>query len=381
MRSSVSSVAGSAFARDAGRTCGWSRVPPTRGIDRVSSRSGCRPGSLRTTSRRSAPSKLRHAAAAGGGLRLRRTAARRRRAAWPFTTTPDAAVDVRLHLVLRRRHAGLRARPWRRRASGETPFGAEVGAPARRARGACAGGGVWHATRAAAARKWPPRREEMHRVMVIVVVADRAIGHHRRCLRHHWRVAAGSAGRRFASAGRRCSDRRCGTGGMLGALTAVPGAASDRRAGRQARARPLRRRARRGGARRALRRTSRACGWSPRGGWPGAPRRRWRSRSPACSAPPAGSSSSGPAATLSISSSLSSPSVSLTRSAPTRATVMPLTVSPCTTRRALPAAGFLEKGVVLPSTTIVPDSRNWPALHLRLGRFGDRRAARGGASD
>ena len=67
------------------------------------------------------------------------------RACCPFTTTPVAAVDVRLELLLRRRHAGLRARPSRRRASARRaaePLVTRPSAPRRVSPGAGAAPGT-----------------------------------------------------------------------------------------------------------------------------------------------------------------------------------------------------------------------------------------------
>ena len=68
----------------------------------------------------------------------------------------------------------------------------------------------------------------------------------------------------------------------------------------------------------------------------------------------------GPTATLSASSSVSSPSASRTRSGRTSATTRPLICSPCATRRDLPPLVSRRNAVALPSTISVPCSVNCP---------------------
>ena len=75
----------------------------------------------------------------------------------------------------------------------------------------------------------------------------------------------------------------------------------------------------------------------------------------------------GPLATLSSTSSDSSPIVSLTRSGATSATIMPLIESPFFTLRALPAPPVSFRNAIAPWSVIsVPVSRNWPRWIVRL---------------
>ncbi len=92
-------------------------------------------------------------------------------------------------------------------------------------------------------------------------------------------------------------------------------------------------------------------------------------------------------ATLRTSSSDSSPSVRVTRSALTSATFMPLIVSPARTRRALFPAISRRNAVFLPSTSSVPVRANWPrfiraaAAFLRHRRRGAARRIEERAGD
>ena len=82
IRSSVSSVDGSALARDAGRRADR-HLPADGRVDRVALRSRMSPRMLRITSRRSAPSKLRMTVPPGSLARRLSDGGGRRRAAGP----------------------------------------------------------------------------------------------------------------------------------------------------------------------------------------------------------------------------------------------------------------------------------------------------------
>ena len=89
----------------------------------------------------------------------------------------------------------------------------------------------------------------------------------------------------------------------------------------------------------------------------------------------------GLVATLSTSSSDSSPSASLTRSGLTSATSRPLIVSPACTRRDLLPATSRRNAVFLPSTSGRARQRELAALHRGRRRLGGERPAPGGGSD
>ena len=176
------------FARNARTTCGWS--PCRRPRDRsCRSRSGCRPGCcapLRAGRRLRSSGRRRRRSAATGG--------RRRHAAAGLLAPHDHAA-CRGRCAPASFPASSACRPPRAAvasaSAGDTARRADRLLPA--ARPPAHGAGVWHATRRAAGRKWPPRERKAMRhccCRLIVVVYGSPVrqgGDYRKSRRCHRR--------------------------------------------------------------------------------------------------------------------------------------------------------------------------------------------------